>query len=90
MLDIGLGFAVYFVIALVIFALARALGMFGNPAQTLQETKQKLEFFAPQSGLQMGLFIGLSAMAGWCEICSGYLQRQFSAWLHTAAGGVVL
>jgi membrane protease YdiL (CAAX protease family) len=92
MLDVALGIAVYIATALLLYVLARAMGMLGNAPQTLREAKEKLDFVAPQSGLQLGWFIVLCAVAAVCEeiIFRGYFQRQFAALSRSVAAGIVI
>jgi uncharacterized protein len=46
----------------------------------------------PRSAIEIALWIMLSLTAGFCEelIFRGYFQRQFTAWTHAAAAGLVL
>lgn len=90
LLDVALGVGFWVVAMLVLAGLAIAMGM--AHGSQIAETKQKLNFMVPQNGVELALFLGLSATAGICEeiIFRGYLQRQFAALTHSVAGGLVL
>jgi len=92
LIDAGLGVATYIATGIMFFVIARALGMLGNLDKTLQDSRQKLDFLVPRSGLEIALFLALCLTAGICEeiIFRGYLQRQFSAWGHTSVVGILL
>jgi membrane protease YdiL (CAAX protease family) len=53
---------------------------------------QALRNLIPQSHTEIILYLMLALTAGFCEevIFRGYLQRQFAALTHGAAGGIVL
>lgn len=53
---------------------------------------QALRNVLPESHTEMIVWVALALTAGICEeiMCRGYLQRQFSAWTKSAAGGIVL
>jgi hypothetical protein len=76
--------------AVVLGLLGYAIGL-GQGSQ-FAETRQKLGFLAPRGSLEVGIFLVLSASAGFCEeiIFRGYLQRQFAAWTHSVAAGAIL
>jgi len=87
----------FFVAAGFWLAAAVVLGLIGSAiglghANHLADTRQKLGFLAPRSSWEIGIFLALSASAGFCEeiIFRGYLQRQFAAWTHRAWAGVIL
>ncbi len=90
LLDMALGVGFWVLAMLVLAGLAAAMGM--AHANQIAETKQKLSFMVPQNGVELALFLGLSATAGICEeiIFRGYLQRQFAALTRSVAGGLVL
>ena len=53
---------------------------------------QSMRAMLPQTGSEMTLWVLMSLTAGFCEevIFRGYLQRQFSAFSHSLAAGIVL
>jgi hypothetical protein len=87
-LFIALGF--WLAAAVVLALIGSAIGL-GHGDQ-LAETRQKLGFLAPHGSLEIGIFLALSASAGFCEeiIFRGYLQRQFTAWTHSVLAGTIL
>lgn len=46
----------------------------------------------PHTRVEVALYLLLCATAGFCEesIFRGYLQKQFSAWTHSASAGLIL
>jgi hypothetical protein len=78
--DIALAFFVWFGALLVIAVAAFAMGMSGS----IDDARKQIGFLAPQSGLEVVLWICLSATAGFCEevLFRGYLQKQFSRLLR--------
>jgi len=92
LIDIGLGAATCLGIYVMLALLALPLGMLKNAAHTLQESKQNLQFLAPGSGFELGVFLALCATAAICEeiIFRSYFQRQFSAWSHSAMIGILV
>ncbi len=46
----------------------------------------------PHTRTEIALYLLLCATAGFCEeiIFRGYLQKQFSAWMHSASAGLIL
>ncbi len=78
--DIALAFFVWFGALLVIAMAAFAMGMSGS----IDDARKQIGFLAPQSGLEVVLWICLSATAGFCEevLFRGYLQKQFSRLLR--------
>lgn len=70
-----------------IFVVSQALG---NLLQA--EPNKAVRDLIPRSSTEVLLFLILTLTAGFCEevIYRGYLQRQFSALTHSAAGGIVL
>lgn len=53
---------------------------------------QAVRNLLPHGPTETVLYLMLAMTAGFCEelIFRGYLQRQFSAWTHSAIGGIVL
>lgn len=90
LLDVAVAFGFWVVAALVLAGLSFALGL-ASPAQVAQAKKQ-LGPLLPQTGLEVGLWIALSATAGFCEeiMFRGYLQKQFRAATRSSAVAVVL
>lgn len=81
--DAGISFA----FLVIIFVVSQALG---NLLQA--EPNEAVRNLIPRSSAEVILFLALTLTAGFCEevIYRGYLQRQFSAFTHSAAGGIVL
>ena len=90
LLDVAVAFGFWVVAAGVLAALSFALGL-ASPAQVAQAKKQ-LGPLLPQTGLEVGLWIALSATAGFCEeiMFRGYLQKQFRAVSRSSAVAIVL
>jgi len=82
LLDIAIGVGTWLGALVVIAVVAVAMGM--NHTGSIADTQRQLGFLAPQSGLEVGLWICLSATAGFCEevLFRGYLQKQFSRLLR--------
>jgi hypothetical protein len=90
LLDVAVAFGFWVVAAGVLAGLSYALGL-ASPAQVAQAKKQ-LGPLLPRTGLELGLWIALSATAGFCEevMFRGYLQKQFRAWTSSSAIAIVL
>ena len=80
------------------FALAIAFLIASNlilagVARLLHATPQRVaRSVAPHGGVEIAVYLLLSATAGFCEelIFRGYLQKQFTAWTQNEAAGVLL
>jgi membrane protease YdiL (CAAX protease family) len=90
LIDVAIAFAFWMVAAGTLAALSFALGL-ASPSQVAQARKQ-LGALLPQSGLEMVLWLVLSATAGFCEeiMFRGYLQQQFRAATRSTAAAIVL
>ena len=90
LIDVAIGVGFWFVALMILGAIGVLLGL-THPGN-LAEAKEKIGFLAPRGGLEISLFLLLSASAGICEevVFRGYLQRQFAALTHTAIGGAIL
>jgi membrane protease YdiL (CAAX protease family) len=90
LIDVAIAFAFWIVAAGTLAALSFALGL-ASPSQVAQARKQ-LGALLPQSGLEMVLWLVLSATAGFCEeiMFRGYLQQQFRAATRSTAAAIVL
>jgi membrane protease YdiL (CAAX protease family) len=88
--DIGIAIGFWITAMFVLGAVGYLLGMASPSAAA--EAKQKIGFLVPRSLLELALFLGVSATAGFCEevIFRGYLQRQFEAVTKSAVAGIVL
>ncbi len=88
--DIALAVSVWFGTLLVIAVAAIAMGM--DHSGNLDEARKQIGFLAPRSGLEVVLWICLSATAGFCEeiIFRGYLQKQFTRLLRNRWTAVVV
>jgi membrane protease YdiL (CAAX protease family) len=82
LLDIGVAFGGWIAALIVIAFVAIAMGM--DNTANLGETQKQIGFLTPQSMIDVVIWIGLSATAGFCEevIFRGYLQRQFARLLR--------
>lgn len=82
--DLGIALLFWLGSALVLAALGFALGMVNQ--QAVDEVRKNIGFLAPANTLELLVFYGLAATAGFCEeiVFRGYLQRQFAA----LAGGI--
>ncbi len=95
---VGFWIVALLVLAVIGLVLGAATGQLGGGAgghaarmaQNCQQLKS-IGFVAPQNGLQLLVFLGVAATAGFCEeiIFRGYLQRQFAGMSGIAALGVV-
>jgi uncharacterized protein len=81
--DIGIGIAFLIVAGIILQLIGLALKASANAA---------LKNLLPQGRTEMIVWVLLSVTAGFCEelMFRGYLQRQFAALTHSAAGGIVL
>jgi membrane protease YdiL (CAAX protease family) len=77
-LSMGTWLAALFAIAVA----AVAMGM--DHSGSLESTRKQIGFLAPSTGLEVFLWICLSATAGFCEevLFRGYLQKQFTRLLR--------
>jgi hypothetical protein len=82
LLDIALATGSWFGAVLLIAVAAIAMGM--NQAGSLDDARKQIGFLAPQSMIEVILWICLSATAGFCEevLFRGYLQKQFTRLLR--------
>ncbi len=83
LLDIGIATGGWFAALLVLALAALAMGM--NQAGNFDEARRQIGFLAPQSALEIVLWICLSATAGFCEevLFRGYFQMQFTRLLRS-------
>ncbi len=90
LLDVVIAFGFWMVAAGVLAGLSYALGL--ASASQVEQAKKQLGALLPQNGLELGLWIALSATAGFCEeiMFRGYLQKQFQAATRSSAAAVVL
>lgn len=83
LIDFGIGIGFWLVSAFILGGLKVALGLadLHNPAGSLQQMKQAVEPMLPKSGLEFGMFLSLTLLAGFFEeiIFRGYLMKQFGA-----------
>jgi membrane protease YdiL (CAAX protease family) len=94
LLDIGIAFGFWIIALFVLGGLGYLLGL-AHPSQ-VADIKSRLSALAPQTRWDIGLWIGLSIVAGFAEeiIFRGYLQRQIAAisgefYLGLAASAVI-
>jgi hypothetical protein len=82
-LDIAIAVGAWFGALMVLALAALAMGM--NQAGNLDEARQQIGFLAPQSSLEVILWVCLSATAGFCEevLFRGYFQMQFTRLLRS-------
>ena len=80
--DVAIAAAAWFCALMLIAVVALAMGM--NHAGNVDEARKQIGFLAPQSGLEVFLWVCLSATAGFCEevLFRGYLQKQFTRLLR--------
>jgi membrane protease YdiL (CAAX protease family) len=90
LLDVAVAFGFWILAAGVLAGLSFALGL-AAPAQ-VEQAKKHLGPLLPKTGLELGLWIALSATAGFCEevMFRGYLQKQFRAVTRSSAVAIVL
>lgn len=83
LLDVALAGGVWFTALMAIAMAAVAMGM--GHGGSLDETRRQIGFLAPDSALEIVVWIALSATAGFCEelIFRGYLQNQFTHLLRS-------
>jgi membrane protease YdiL (CAAX protease family) len=87
--DLGIGF-VFWIIALGVLAGVSYALRLTSPAQ-VEQAKKQLGPLLPRTGFELGLWIALSATAGFCEeiMFRGYLQKQVRALTRSSALAVV-
>lgn len=90
LIDLAIAFGFWMVAAGVLAGLSYALGL--ASASQLDQAKKQLGPLLPRTGLELGLWIALSATAGFCEeiMFRGYLQKQFQAATRSSALAVIL
>jgi uncharacterized protein len=88
-IDVGIAIAFWIVVVMVLVVVQRSLGMHSGAIKPLK-------FMLPQSGMEMLVWVAMSATAGFCEetIFRGYLQRQFvsltgNAWIAAVMQALV-
>jgi hypothetical protein len=90
LLDIAMAVGVWLGTAIVLAVVALSLGM--NSASNLDDARKQIGFLVPNNGLEIALWICLSATAGFCEevLFRGYLQMQFTRLLHNRWAALLL
>jgi hypothetical protein len=90
LLDVGIAFGYWICAGAVLAGLSFALGL-ASPSQ-VAEAKKQIGPLLPQTGLELGIWIVLSATAGFCEeiLFRGYLQKQFLAATRSTAAAIIL
>lgn len=80
LLDFAIAAIFWIASVAVLAAGAYALGMAKGGNTNLEEAKRLLGFLVPRTGLEVALWFGVAATAGFCEefIFRGYVQRQFT------------
>ncbi|MGZ4834696.1 MAG: CPBP family intramembrane glutamic endopeptidase [Terriglobales bacterium] len=88
--DWVVAFGFWIIAAGILAGLSYALGL-ASPAQ-MAEAKKHIGPLLPANGVELGVWLALSATAGFCEeiMFRGYLQKQFSAATRSTAWGIVL
>jgi CAAX protease family protein len=86
LLDVAIAGAFWLCALVVLGALGFALRL--NGMKGLEQIKRTIDFLAPQSGVQLAVFIALAFTAGFCEeaIFRGYFQQQFTAFSNATLG----
>jgi membrane protease YdiL (CAAX protease family) len=89
-LDFLIACGTWFCALMLLAVAAVAMGM--HHASNLSEAQKQLGYLAPQSMLEIGLWIGLSASAGICEeiLFRGYLQMQFTRLLRNRWSALIV
>lgn len=79
LLDLAIAAGFWMVSVLVLGGLGLMFGL--GKGAGLEEARKSLGFLVPRSHLEIALWFGVSATAGFCEefIFRGYVQRQFTA-----------
>ena len=82
LLDVAIAVGTWMGALMVIAMAAVAMGM--NHSGSIESARKQIGFLAPQSGLEVFLWICLSATAGFCEevLFRGYFQKQFTRLLR--------
>ncbi len=90
LLDVAVAAGFWLVAALVLAAMAYALGMVNEAA--VKDIQQRIGSMVPDGPLELAVWIALSTTAGFCEevIFRGYFQQQFAALLNFAWGGIIV
>lgn len=81
----------FWICALVVLGLGAKL-MHLDEAGKVESMRKQLGFLTPGTRLELAVWFGMSATAGFCEeiIFRGYLQRQFAAITSSISAGMLL
>src|SRR5579864_9086175 len=83
LMDVGIGVGFWLGSAVVLLPLKMALGLidFHNPGASLRQMKEAVGPMIPGTGLELGLFLCLTVVAGLFEeiVFRGYLMKQLGA-----------
>jgi membrane protease YdiL (CAAX protease family) len=90
LLDVAIAAGCWIGTLMVLAVAAIAMGM--NHSGSIEDARKQIGFLAPQSTLDVFLWICLSATAGFCEevLFRGYLQKQFTRLLSNRWIAVVV
>ena len=82
---------VFWICALIVLGLGAKL-MHLDQAGKIESMRKQLGFLTPGTRLELAIWLGMSATAGFCEeiIFRGYLQRQFAAITNSVFAGILL
>jgi len=82
---------VFWICALIVLGLGAKL-MHLDQAGKIESMRKQLGFLTPGTRLELAIWFGMSATAGFCEeiIFRGYLQRQFAAITNSLFAGMLL
>lgn len=90
LIDVALAIGFWAVAAVVLAAASFALGL-THPVQ-IEQAKKQIGALLPRTPLETGLWLALSATAGFCEeiMFRGYLQSQFTALTRSTGAALLL
>ncbi len=90
LLDLGIAVGFWMLAAAVLALLSYALGL--ASASQISAAKKQIGPLLPRNAIELGLWIVLSATAGFCEeiMFRGYLQQQFRAFTHSTVVAILL
>jgi membrane protease YdiL (CAAX protease family) len=91
LLDVAIACAAWIGTLVVLAVIALGLGM-NHGAANIEDARRQIGFLAPQSGLEVALWVCLSATAGFCEeiLFRGYFQKQCTRLLHSRWAALIV